>query len=149
MFNIFFFRYNIQNIIQQYSLIHISYAMCTFNSFFGKCFLQIFFIHHILIMVQDQHGFCTPNQALGKLLDCCLACISPRLMFVFLISLTSISQFQSKGPLLFNVTFFSAPDTWLKLAAWKSLNWNPVFKIFFDQTHYHHIYTNSMHVVFA
>ena len=67
-------------------------------------------------------------------------------------SFTSISQFQSKGPLLFNVEiipFFSVPYTWLKLAAWKSLNGNPVFKSFFDQTNHHHIYTHSMHLVLA
>ena len=73
--------------------------------FIGKCFFFTnFFIHHILIMVQDKYGFYQPNQASGKLLDCLLACISPGLMFVFLISLTSISQFQSGGPLFFNVT---------------------------------------------
>ena len=54
-----------------------------------------------MIMVQDQHVLQSPIRHWE---NCWLASISPELMFVFLISLTSISQFQSKGPLLFNVT---------------------------------------------
>ena len=112
---------------------------------------KISFIHHIwLFMVQDQQGL--PSQ-IRHCENCWLACISPTLMFVFLISLTIISQFLSKEPLFLMwlqiIPFFSALDAWLKLAAWKSLNWNPVFKSFFDQTNYHHIYTQLMHVVLA
>ena len=117
-------------------------------------FLQNFFhtpyYITILFMVQDQHGL---QSQIRHWENCWLEIISPELMFEFLISLTSISQCQSKGQLLLMwleiIPFFSAPDTWLKLAAWKSLNWNPVFKSFFDQTNYHHIYTQSMHVVLA
>ena len=61
----------------------------------------ISFIHHIILfMVQDQHSL---QSQIRHWENCWLEIISPELMFVFLISLTSISQFHSKGQLLFNV----------------------------------------------
>ena len=105
-----------------------------------KSSFNISFIHHIILFtVQDQHGLQSQSRHWE---NCWLEIISPELMCVFLISLTSISKFQSKGQLLFDVTgnnSFLLCSRYLAQAAWKSLNWNPVFKIFFDQPHYHHI----------
>ena len=73
--------------------VHLIHFIC-------KISFKISFIHHIIqFMVQDQHGL---QSQIRQCENCWLASIS--LMFVFFISLTSISQFQSKGPLLFNVT---------------------------------------------
>ena len=75
--------------------------MCTFNSFYLLISFEISFIHHIILfMVQDQHGL---QSQIRHWENCWLEIISPELMFEFLISLTSISQCQSKGQLLFNV----------------------------------------------
>ena len=69
--------------------------------FICKISFKISFIHHIILfMVQDQHGL---QSQIRHWENCWLEIISPELMFVFLISLTSISEFQSKGQLLFNV----------------------------------------------
>ena len=72
--------------------------MCKFNSFYLQISFKISFIQHILVfMVQDQHGF---QSQIRQWENCWLASITPELMFVFLISLTS--QFQSNRPLNWN-----------------------------------------------
>ena len=53
-------------------------------------------------------------------------------MFVFLISLTSVYLFQSKGALKLNVTGNNA-----LIIEWKSFDWNSVMRSFLDQTNTH------------
>ena len=83
--------------------------MCIFNSFYQNFLLKPYYTAH---GPDHQPGF---QSQIRHLQYCLLASISPELTLVFLISLTIISQLQSKGPLLFNVTgnnsFFSVPDT--------------------------------------
>ena len=78
--------------------------MCTLNSFYLQNFLQNF-LHTPYYTV---HGPGSHHHGLHSQIrhweNCWLEIISPELMFEFLISLTSISQCQSKGQLLFNVT---------------------------------------------
>ena len=77
--------------------------MCTLNSFYLQNFLQNFLhtpYHTVHGPGSHHHGL---QSQIRHWENCWLEIISPELMFVFLISLTSISEFQSKGQLLFNV----------------------------------------------
>lgn len=85
---------------------YLHYIRCAHSiHFIIKFTFKIPFIHNMLFMVQDKHDL-QSNTALEKLLDCWWASISPELMFVFLISFTSVtfSLFKSKRPLQLNVT---------------------------------------------
>lgn len=132
---------------------YMHYIRCAHSiHFIIKFTFKIPFIHNMLFMVQDKHDL-QSNTALEKLLDCWSASISPELMFLCLISLTSIILFQSKWPLFFNVSennsFFLCLRYLNSFGAWKSLNWNSVIQSFFDQTNLHNIYTKSVYVVLA
>ena len=72
--------------------------MYTFNSLYLPNFL------HTPYFTVHGPGSTRSSSQIRHCENCWLACISPTLMFVFLISLTIISQFLSKEPLLFNVT---------------------------------------------
>ena len=62
----------------KYSLIHILYEMCTFNSFYLKMSFKISLMHHIILfVVQDQHGL---KSQIRHSENCWLASISPELM---------------------------------------------------------------------
>ena len=77
-----------------------TYEMCTLNSFYLQNFLHTpyYTVHG---PGSHQHGL---QSQIRHWENCWLEIISPELMFEFLISLTSISQCQSKGQLLFIVT---------------------------------------------
>ena len=122
--------------------VHSNHLICNIS-------FKISFIHHIILfMVRDQHGL---QSQIRHWENCWFAIILPEL----------ISWFHSQVLINFNlkdryhlmrleiILFFSGSDTRFKLAAWKSLNRNQVFKSFFNQTNYHHIYTQSLHVVLA
>ena len=113
--------------------------MCTLNSFICRFFFQHFFhTPYYTIHGPGSTWSSKSNQALGKL----LAGNNFTRAQLFLISLTSISQFQNKGQLSFNVTgnnsFLLCPRYLAQVGCMKV-----------SQSNYHHIYTQSMHVVLA
>ena len=139
------------HILIKYSLNHVLNEMCTFNSFYLQNFLLNFLHPPYTASWSRINMVCKIKSGIGKTTGWS---ISPELMFVLLISFTSIVYFNLKVCYylmwLEIIPFFSAPDTWLKLAAWKSFNWNPLFESFFNQANYHHIFTQSiLHVVVA